>query len=111
VNGDPSSGFTQSLSQWFNTSVFSIPKQYTIGNSGRGIVRGPALNTTDVSLARNFVLPWREGMRIQFRGEFYNALNTVNWASPNVTAGSSTFGQITSEVAPRTGQLGLKLYW
>jgi hypothetical protein len=111
VNGDPNSGFTQSLSEWFNTSVFSIPKQYTIGNSGRGIVRGPALNTTDVSLARNFALPWREGMRIQFRGEFYNSFNTVNWSSPNVTAGSSTFGQITSEVSPRTGQLGLKLYW
>ena len=116
INGDPNSGFTQSLSQWFNTSVFSTPKQYTIGNSGRGIIMGPAFNTTDLALARNFVLPWREGMRIQFRGEFYNAFNTVNFASPNTTAGSSTFGQVTAtQVTPtgtaRAGQLGLKIYW
>ncbi len=111
INGDPNSGFTQSVSEWFNTSVFSTPKTYTIGNSGRGILRGPSLNTTDAALARNFALPWREGMRIQFRGEFYNSLNKVNWSNPNVTVGSSTFGQITSEVAPRTGQLGIKLYW
>ena len=72
--------------------------------------------TTNLALARNFVLPWREGMRIQFRGEFYNAFNTVNFASPNTTVGSSTFGQITAtQITPtgtaRAGQLGLKIYW
>jgi hypothetical protein len=116
ITGDPNSGFTQSLNEWFNTSVFSTPKQYTIGNSGRGIILGPAFNTTDLALARNFVLPWREGLRLQFRGEFYNAFNTVNFASPNMTVGSSTFGQVTAtQVTPtgtaRAGQLGIKVYW
>jgi hypothetical protein len=113
VTGDPNSGFTRSNDQWFNTSVWTVPAQYAIGNAGRGlIISGPASNTTAVNMVREFVLPWREGMKLEFRGEFNNAFNQVQLAGPNTTVGNANFGKITSVSAPgRTGQLGLKLYW
>jgi hypothetical protein len=111
ISGDPNEGFTQSVDEWFNTSVFSQPEQYTIGNSGRGIIVGPSSKNFDVAMAKQFALPWHEGMKLQFRAELFNAFNTVNLSNPNVRVGSATFGQITNVGSRRTGQLGMKLNW
>jgi len=76
VNGDPSSGFTPVVEPVVQyVGIFDSEKQYTIGNSAAAL-SGAASTQTDVSLARNFVLPWREGMRIQFRANSTSALNT-----------------------------------
>jgi hypothetical protein len=45
----------------------------TIGNAARTLLRGPGINNWDVSLYKNF--PIRERVRLQLRGEFYNAFN------------------------------------
>jgi hypothetical protein len=110
VSGNPMTG-PQTLNEWFNTNVFSYPAEYTIGNAGRGIIGGPHVIDTDVNLAKRFKLPWREGMSLEFRGEFFNAFNHPQFNNPDVNLGDANFGKITSAINPRQGQLALKLYW
>src|SRR5579872_2967595 len=110
INGNPMSG-TQSLAQWFNTSVFSFPAQYTAGNAGRGLITGPGIFDTDVNLAKRFALPWREGMNLEFRAEFFNTFNHPQFSNPDVNLGDANFGKVTSAVNPRKGQLALKFYF
>ena len=86
----------QSLGNWFDTSVFSFPAQYTIGNAGRGLISGPHLFSTDMNVAKRFALPWREGMNLEFRAEFFNVFNHPNFAAPDVTLGDANFGKVTS---------------
>jgi hypothetical protein len=45
---------------------------------------------------------------VDFRAEIFNLTNTPLLGAPNVTAGSSAFGTITSAGDPRVIQLGLK---
>ena len=51
-------------------------------------------------------------MRLQFRAESFNLTNTPNFAEPNTTLGSPTFGEITSTAPvsnPRLLQFALRL--
>jgi len=46
----------------------------------------------------------------EFRAEFFNAFNMVNFANPNTNVSAATFGQITgTTVSPRIIQLAVKL--
>ncbi|MGH9666323.1 MAG: hypothetical protein ACRD9L_17990, partial [Bryobacteraceae bacterium] len=110
VSGNPMTG-SQSLSQWFDTSVFSIPAQYTVGDAGRGLITGPHTFTTDMNLAKRITLPWREGMSLEFRAEFFNAFNHPQFNNPDTSLGDANFGRITSATNPRRGQLALKFYF
>lgn len=96
-------------SQRFNTAAFSAAPTYTFGNSKPydGDLRGLGTNNVNLSLNKSFKL-YRE-TTLQFRSEFYNALNHPMWASPGATYGSSTFGVSANKVNNRTGQLALKL--
>jgi hypothetical protein len=51
----------------------------------------------------------RENLRLQLRGEFFNAFNHTQLNNPDTTVSDSTFGRITSARSPRTVQLALKL--
>jgi hypothetical protein len=62
----------------------------------------------DVSLDKKFSIT--ERVTAQLRFEALNATNSPYFGTPNTTLGSSTFGQITSQVNnPRMGQFGLRL--
>ncbi|MDQ6706100.1 MAG: hypothetical protein M3Z85_09045, partial [Acidobacteriota bacterium] len=104
--GDPFSG-QQTRLRWFNTAAFIAPSQFKFGNFGRNVLRGPALTNFDTSLIKNF--PIRERRYLQFRAEFFNAANLVNFNNPNTTFNSNNFGIITSAKASRSIQLSLKL--
>ena len=67
--------------EWFNPKAFSTPPAFTFGDLGRNTVIGPGLETLDFALAREFRL--LEGMKFQFRAEFFNALNQVNLGTPD----------------------------
>jgi hypothetical protein len=106
----------QSANQWFDPNAFVVlqatpgvagfvPNQ-AFGNSGIGILRGPGLATVDFSMAKDFSITERHSL--QFRGEFFNALNHTNFGIPSVTIGSG-FGQITTTATPsRQIQFALK---
>src|SRR5262249_32603337 len=99
------SGSERSLDRWFDVSAFSVPSQYTIGNAGRGLFLGPGVINFDVNIAKRFRLPWREGMNIEYRAEFYNLFNTPQFADPNVSIGTATAGRITAARNERQGQM------
>jgi hypothetical protein len=88
----------------------AIGNGYGWGNSGVGIVLGPHESAADFSLGRKFKTPGpNEASNVQFRAEFYNALNHSNFSNPATSVNSTSFGQITSmSVAPRLVQFGLK---
>jgi len=76
-SASPTSGFTQSDTQWFNTSVFSLAPQGTYGNERKGELRGPYFEDLDLSFAKEF--PITERQRLQLRFEMFNAGS--NWHS------------------------------
>jgi hypothetical protein len=98
------------LLRYFDTTVFSQPPAFTFGNVGTRIndLRSPSTRNHDMSLFKEFKP--RERLRVQFRAEWLNAFNRVQFGSPNTSVTSTSFGQITSQSnSPRQTQLGLKL--
>jgi len=106
--GDPFSGFKQSRLEWFNRAAFKTPASYTFGDSGKNIMRGPRQTNLDFGAHKEFSLT--ESKTLQFRAEFFNALNHTRFGLPatNVQA-PSTFGLITTAGSPRIVQFALKL--
>jgi hypothetical protein len=52
---------------------------------------------TNLAFFKNIFLPFREGLRLQFRSEFFNIFNQVNLSNPNATLSAGTnMGRITS---------------
>jgi hypothetical protein len=78
--------------KFFDTSAFAIPRQNTLGNAGRSIIQGPGGVNLDASLHREFRL--KEGMRLEFRAESFNATNTPHFSNPNTNINSPQFGEI-----------------
>jgi hypothetical protein len=97
--------------QWFNnTGQFTNPANGTFGNCSPQLsdLRSPHYTDVDLSLHKDF--PITERFRLQFRSDFINAFNHVQYNAPNMGLGS-TMGQITSAQPPRNIQLALKLYY
>lgn len=86
-----------------------------LGNSGRNPLTGPGLVNTDFSVFKNTTLPWiSESANVQFRAEFFNIFNRVNFAPPldHFALNDPTFGLIDRTQTPsRQIQFGLKLLW
>jgi hypothetical protein len=100
------------VGQWFDTSAFVFPTQYTIGNAGRNYLTGPGTVSTDASLQRSFRLAVSESARLEFRAEAFNVFNTPQLGQPGLTLGTAQFGVISATARPnRQMQLGLKLLW
>jgi hypothetical protein len=102
------------LSQWFNASCFSQPATGELGNANRTPLSGPDFVNTDFSIIKHFVP--REGMRLDFRTEFFNLFNHAQFGSPggNGTGADfnapATFTVINYTVNnPRLVQFALKL--
>ncbi|MGB7731041.1 MAG: hypothetical protein WBL50_23645, partial [Candidatus Acidiferrum sp.] len=106
------------LEGYFNAACFTNPPIIgadgigtAFGNSGTGIVDGPGQANLDLSLSKTVIVNWPiEKSSIQFRAEFFNALNHPQFANPDTNFSSPTFGVISSTaVNPRVIQLALKL--
>lgn len=80
----------------------------TFGNTGKNVLLGPRYFNTDIGVIKNTSIT--ERANLQFRAEFFNLFNNVNFKLPNsrLTAGGS-FGTITSAFDPRILQFALKL--
>jgi outer membrane receptor protein involved in Fe transport len=108
------------VAEWFNTSAFKQNAPLTFGNTGKNILRGPRYFSTDLALVKNTKLS--ERFALEFRTEFFNAFNNVNFGRPdgNLADIGTTYGQITGlagssasnpygTALPRIIQFGLKL--
>jgi len=73
-------------------------------------VSGPGQANLDFALSKTVALRWPiENGSLQFRAEFFNALNHPQFANPDANFTSATFGVISSTaVNPRVGQLAMK---
>ncbi|HWF03884.1 MAG TPA: TonB-dependent receptor, partial [Candidatus Angelobacter sp.] len=127
VVSNPNNISQQSAAEYFNVNAFVLQAPGTFGNSGRDNVRGPGVDNIDLSLFKDFALPHIKGMggtespRLQFRSEFFNAINHTQFASINTTFvplnvatgsiadPSSPFGSVSSARNPRQIQFALKL--
>ena len=120
---DPKSG-GQNIAHWINTACFAAAPLGQLGNSSRSPLYGPNFVNTDFSAIKHFVLPFREGMGLDFRAEFFNLFNHSQFGLPRsdiavgrdpsnpdvVPRNSPTFGVINSTVNnPRLIQFALKL--
>jgi hypothetical protein len=97
------------LQAYFDPTAFTIPAagDPTFGLLGRNIIRGPKQVETDLSIMKLF--PVTESQHLEFRTEFFNLFNNVNWANPVNIASSANFGQIASTTTgPRVIQFALK---
>jgi hypothetical protein len=102
---DPPAGADETV--WFNRAAFTFNQPGSFGETLRGEYFGPSRSTLDLGLFKRFQLP--NSMSLQFRAEFFNALNTVNFNNPGTrVSSSSTFGIITAAQDPRIMQFGLK---
>jgi hypothetical protein len=105
-NPDPAKWFDTS----FNTAdaAWGLPAQYTYGNGGRNILRGPGRINFDFSVFKDF--SWSEKWNIQFRAEMFNLFNTPQFSQPNASIGDPNAGRITAIAGiPRQVQLGLRV--
>ncbi|MGH9666753.1 MAG: hypothetical protein ACRD9L_20205, partial [Bryobacteraceae bacterium] len=95
------------IQQYFQTSLFAKNAIGTFGNSPRNALKGPGFFGQDFAALKNFDVI--ESVHVQFRAEFFNLLNNVNFNAPGATVGTGSFGKITGAGSPRILQFGLKL--
>ena len=131
INGPADSGFSKSLSQWFNTTSFSQPLAGAYGTSARNILRDPGISNFDIGLLKNVSLYDR--INLQIRAETFNTFNHAQYgvdpSSPTAAASgpgtgavdrnvndqvslgsvNNTFGQVISARPGRVLQLGAKV--
>jgi hypothetical protein len=112
-NGQSAKLDDPSIERWFNTGVFSNVPAFTFGNTGPFLpdVRTHGLRNVDAVMSKDFVVSIKDRkVTTQVRAEFYNLFNHPQFAAPNGTVSSQSFGQVTAIAnAPRDIQFGLKL--
>jgi hypothetical protein len=114
---DPNTVITGNFKQWYNPAMFSISPQTAspaaeqaacggtvanpcnfigqLGNSGRDILTGPHFRNWDFSLVKDTKVGFLgEAGLIQFRAEFFDFLNNVNFALPNGVAFAGNNGDL-----------------
>jgi hypothetical protein len=98
------------ITGWFNTACFSQPDSYGFGNEGRTdpVLRTHGVNNVDFTVAKTTAIT--ERVKLQFKTEFYNLFNRVQFRANNTTLGTPTFGLVTEQAnQPRLIQLALRL--
>ncbi|MEP7271971.1 MAG: TonB-dependent receptor, partial [Acidobacteriota bacterium] len=113
----------RTIDRYFNAEAIRLPSVTSpFGNAGRNIGRGPSFYQLDLGLQKSFALPFiNETSRVEFRAEFFNALNKTNFGNPSGTAtglvfdangrvtATGGFGQTRSAFPARQVQFALKV--
>ena len=116
VVGDPKLPASErTFSRNFQTGVFRVPAAGTLGFMTKNMLTGPGIHNYDLAIFKNFKL--REGLRLQFRSELYNAFNHTQFSAYDSTGRfdasgnqvNTQFGQFTAARDPRIVQLALRI--
>ncbi|HUY13293.1 MAG TPA: hypothetical protein VMX16_06650 [Terriglobia bacterium] len=100
---NPMSYIISGTGAFINSAAFSIPGAGLFGSCPPNVFHGPGMGDADLSLFKEFQLT--ESKRLEFRAEFFNALNHPNFANPSSNiAFPGSFGKVFSTVAPILGQ-------
>jgi hypothetical protein len=102
---------------WFNAACFVFPTSatdptglVTFGNESRvdGTLSGAGIKNFDFSAVKSTKL-W-ESVNLQFRAEFFNTFNRVQFAPPVAQQGSSSIGTVNYQVnKPRQIQFSMRV--
>jgi hypothetical protein len=105
----------------FNTDAVRPPtrEEFGIGNAPKDPIRGPGLQTWDLSLFKNIPFDREGRKRLQLRFEFYNTFNTANFNAVDTTARfdaqgnqvNARFGEYINTLDARRVVLGAKFYF
>ncbi len=96
------------INGWYNSNAFAL-SGYAFGTTPRNYLIGPGVKTVNVSVMKNFAMPYAESHNLQVRFEAFNALNTPQFSNPGASLGASAFGQISStKINNRELQLAVK---
>lgn len=111
ASGSPTTGFTQSVQKWFNTSVFSLPAYGTYGNTGRNILNGPMMRQGNISFMKSFPIA-KERQSLQYRLDIYNVFSSWHNGQylPDSRLGDPSFGSLVPLTGP-TAALGETNLW
>ena len=102
------SGRTQDrLNGYFNTAAF-VRSGNDFGDAGRNILRGPNQRNLDLSINKR--IPVTDLISVEWRSEFFNVLNIVNFSNPGGSITAASYGLIRNTNGnPRVIQFALKL--
>jgi hypothetical protein len=96
----------EQMRQYFNTSIFSLPRAGTYGSAGRNLLHAPGSFGWDASLAKS--IPTRERQQLQLRLEAFGVLNHMNPGAPVAVLSNASFGRIINGSGGRVFQVGMK---
>jgi hypothetical protein len=107
------SGSAQSrLDQWFGTACFAPAPDFTFGNESRvdPQLRQHGINNFDFAVFKTTRFGPDGRLGVQFRTEFFNLFNRVQFGPPGTNiADSANFGKVSSQINnPRLIQFALK---
>jgi hypothetical protein len=79
-------------------------RKFAAKSSGRA-----GTHAFDLTLMKQFHMPYNENHSLEFRAEAFNAFNTPQYSNPDANLGDTAFGQVTStKLDNREMQLALK---
>jgi hypothetical protein len=79
-----------------NGTAFAGASGTDLGNVGRNVLSGPRQVNVDVSVIKRF--PFREAKSVEFRAEFFNLFNQVNFNNPIANLNAATIDQNTGRI-------------
>ncbi|MBM3762713.1 MAG: carboxypeptidase regulatory-like domain-containing protein [Acidobacteria bacterium] len=95
------------LNRYFDTVAF-VRSGNLWGDTGRNILRGPSQRNVDLSVNKRFAIT--ERVAAEWRSEFFNVFNLVNFANPGGSITAVSYGVIRNTTGnPRVIQLAVKL--
>jgi hypothetical protein len=119
---------TRTYGDWFNYDSFTYPgcpagipaptatncpnAVHLQGTADRNSLEEPGINNWDIGAFKHTAIT--ERLNTEFRVEFYNAWNHVQFSAPQSTLTPGTFGVITLPgllEPPRVIQMALKFLW
>jgi len=99
------------VNKWFDTSAFSITPAFTWGNTPRVMpdLRADGIKNFNLSIFKNNSFSGGK-LNAQFRAEFFNAFNRVQFSPPATRVDQNNFGVVSGQAnSPRQIQLSAKL--
>ena len=106
-------GAVSKLHGWYNTACFAESPAYVWGNESRNdsSITAPGIANWDLSIVKKFPITADGKINFQFRSEFYNLFNRVQFGGPNGQFdANSEAAWVTSQVnQPRVAQFALRL--
>ncbi len=101
----------RSLGEWFNTDCFVSAPAYTFGDEPRvdsNLRQDGIINFDFAAFKKTYFGPDKK-LNLEFRAEFFNIFNRVQYGAPNTALSNSSFGVVSSDVnSPRLIQFALR---